>query len=517
MKKLLAVLMCLTMVFAMAPSMVFAGSNQAAIGDTEYATINAAIEAAKSGDTVKILNDFTTDERIVVTDKVITIDLNGHTVKSGIADSFVYVHGGSGGILTITDNSSGGGGKIIAKGDNIIRIDGGTVQVIGGTVSSEGCWTYDGKKYGNSIVLLKGEKDKEAEGYSRFVLGENGKLASIRTDGADSVGAGYVMVGHNDKCAYGVVMDIQGEIDNAVLYVNGQIAQTEGNVPVINVTDSAKVDGGIYAAGYAKWNITGGIITGSTGIEIRAGELNVSGNPVITGTGVPTSVSANGNGSTSDGCGIAIAQHTTKLPITVNILGGTIKGYSALYESNPQNNEFEDLAKVKISVSDGDLEAIKGGTVVVYSEDKKEFITGGTFSSDIAPYIDKEKVGIQVIVEGAENATTEAVRKFRVIAKDEAVAEGSKYKVVVGGITYYFTNKEVAKEFVGDIAGNYQVPPDIEEIVADNPTEQQTPAKADGVVDTGDDFNLFALGGVALAAILAMLAVVLTGRRQRQR
>lgn len=42
-------------------------------------------------------------------------------------------------------------------------------------------------------------------------------------------------------------------------------------------------------------------------------------------------------------------------------------------------------------------------------------------------------------------------------------------------------------------------------------------AKADKSAKTGDDFNLFAVGGVALAAIIAMAAVAITGRRHRQR
>lgn len=42
-------------------------------------------------------------------------------------------------------------------------------------------------------------------------------------------------------------------------------------------------------------------------------------------------------------------------------------------------------------------------------------------------------------------------------------------------------------------------------------------AKADKSAKTGDDFNLFAVGGVALAAIIAMAAVQSQERRHRQR
>ena len=53
------------------------------------------------------------------------------------------------------------------------------------------------------------------------------------------------------------------------------------------------------------------------------------------------------------------------------------------------------------------------------------------------------------------------------------------------------------------------------------PSQDQTKpsdgTKTDSSVNTGDDFNLFAVGGVALAAIIVMAAVAITGRRHRQR
>ena len=140
---------------------------------------------------------------------------------------------------------------------------------------------------------------------------------------------------------------------------------------------------GIYIGPYAaNGNVTiyGGKITGSTGMEIRAGELNMTGGS-LTGTATPTTVTPNGNGGTSDGAGLAIAQHTTKLPVIVNISDGTISGYSALYESNPQNNDSNSIAKVQIAVTGGNFAAINGGTNAVYSQDKTGFITGGYFTS----------------------------------------------------------------------------------------------------------------------------------------
>lgn len=114
----------------------------------------------------------------------------------------------------------------------------------------------------------------------------------------------------------------------------------------------------------------------------------------ITGNGIPTDVTPNGNGTTTDGVGIAVAQHTTKLPINVTINGGTISGYTALYQSDPENNGDEAIAKITMDVKGGEFRNTNGGTVSVYSENKSAFISGGYFSSDPSAYCVNGKTGI---------------------------------------------------------------------------------------------------------------------------
>lgn len=140
---------------------------------------------------------------------------------------------------------------------------------------------------------------------------------------------------------------------------------------------------GIYQAGYATTTFTenASTITGSTGIEVRAGNLTVT-NSTITGNGT-FKCEAKDNGTTTDGVGIAIAQHTTKLPINVTISGGTISGKYAVYESNPQNNDSTSIGQVNLSITDGNF---NGSTAAVYSQDVKDFITGGLFTTDPTAY-----------------------------------------------------------------------------------------------------------------------------------
>lgn len=171
------------------------------------------------------------------------------------------------------------------------------------------------------------------------------------------------------------------------MYVNGQIVDVEGSVPTLNLKSGAVVDGMIYAAGYAKWNIDGAAIADSAGMEIRAGILNMASGS-ITGTGTPTEVEPNGNDSTTDGAGLAVAQHGTKLPIEINITGGLISGglisgFTGFYESNPQKNPEADRQKVKLNISGGTILPANGGTNSVYSEDHAGFVSGGTYGSKV--------------------------------------------------------------------------------------------------------------------------------------
>ena len=132
--------------------------------------------------------------------------------------------------------------------------------------------------------------------------------------------------------------------------------------------------------------INGGTVTGGTGIGMRGGKLVVNDGTII-GQYEETIVIPSANGTTTFGVGIGISQHTTKSEVQIEINGGTIKGSTALYESNTQKNSAEDIKKVTISITGGTFEKINLGEVAIYSENNKEFITGGTFNVDAKDYI----------------------------------------------------------------------------------------------------------------------------------
>lgn len=294
----------------------------------------------------------------------------------------------------------------------------GTVTVTGGTFTDPGVYKYAksgtvnvnmNKDYNGSIVLRPGvtanlnlgghtiQFDKQAlDVYGNLTL-SSGNVCVENSNPENTIAAIWVNksahlvvekdatitatgksfgIGYWSDCDSAEVT-VKGTVKGANgITMNGNIGAETSNKLVLDGA-TIKVDGhAIYQAGGADTSFTlnnSSITGGSTGIEVRAGNLSVN-NCTITG-GKDFSVSANGNGTTTDGAGIAIAQHTTKQPINVVVNGGTISGKYALYESNPQNNDADAISQVKLSIAGG----IFAGDV--YSQDIGGFITGGTFSS----------------------------------------------------------------------------------------------------------------------------------------
>ena len=359
---------------------------------TYYDSFKDAFQNATSGSTIQLVKDTSTEKRFDINSaKSIVLDLNGKTITSTIANQFMNLNNADA-ELTITDTSDSNSGKIVLTKAGIgFCVFRGTLDIEKGTVESQGHWTSGGSEFGQQVVYLFGGNNSTDTNYTNFTLGSDAKITSVaKLENGTEVGSGYaVTVIHRSSefegagdVAYGVNVDIHGSTENAILYVNGTIKATEGNVPNLILHDGATIDGGIYAAGYANWVINGATVTGGTGMEIRAGILTVNDGSIITGTSTPTAVEPNGNGSTTDGAGIAVAQHTTRLPINVTINGGEISGYSAFYQSNPQNNDADSIAKVAVKINGGNFTSINNGTCVVYSENKTGFIAGGTFSKD---------------------------------------------------------------------------------------------------------------------------------------
>ncbi len=403
MKKLLSTIMALVMLLSLVPMAVAAeGVTEenavARIGNQYYETLEDAVLKVANGDTITLLKDVALGKGLNIgsvgsEQKVLTLNLNGHSISA--TNLVIRVQNAK---LTVT-----GPGKI-----------------------------YETSPYFGAI-LIKGSDNAENKDYTVVTVGA----------GVELEGWSPIFVDQYNGCAYGVAVNVDGakltgKTDSSgdrgsAIYVNGTI-KDQNNAPKLvlnNVTQTA-AGTGMYLAGYANTTITGGSITGgNTGIEIRAGELTVNGATVV-GNGVPTEVTPNGNGSTTVGAGIAVAQHTTKLPIKVTINSSDISGYSALYQSNPQNNDAESVKKVSVAVNGGTFKAINGGTCGVHSENNCVTISGGAFT-DLASAVKYATDGATITLAGDTNGNGVVFAEGRFATKGLTIDfNGHTYSV--GGV-----------------------------------------------------------------------------------
>lgn len=295
----------------------------AQIGDTKYESLAAAV--AVGGD-IKLLKDVTLTSGLAI-NKDITLDLNGKTLEHK-----------NGYIFDVYSN---------------MTVKNGTVKF----------------------------SEKPAKSGAAIWVNKTAKLtveSNVTVEAPDNC---FDIAYYEDCTAAEVIL--RGKlIGGSGVTMNGNIGEGTSNKLTVDGATINVTGHGIYQAGCADTNFTinNSVITGGcTGIEVRAGKLTVT-NSTITGKG-EFAVKPNGDGTTTDGAGIAIAQHTTKQPIDVTIAGGTVTGEYAVYESNPQKNSAADIAKVKVAVTGGTFNG------KIYSEDVASFITGGTFNTNPKDYV----------------------------------------------------------------------------------------------------------------------------------
>lgn len=183
-RRLLSAFLAVMMVLTMAPVAFAADGDTAAtpenvaeINGTGYATLQAAVDAAKAGDTITLLKDITVDGTDKVTsrtviDKPITLDLNDKTIKSpdnmgANTNNFTALHisadvtinATTGGINTGTNGAYAinvmNGATLTINGGNYygggtaVQIQEGTANINGGTFA---CEPY-GDPYGYKFLI----------------------------------------------------------------------------------------------------------------------------------------------------------------------------------------------------------------------------------------------------------------------------------------------------------------------------------------------------------------------------
>lgn len=118
----------------------------AQIGTVGYETLEAALAAAKDGETVKLLADVT-ESVTIAADRTLTLDLNGKTLSAGKASEALTVTGH----LTIDDTSAAKSGRVVGDGRYAVYMNNRTAHVgeaaVGGSLTLN-AGSLEGATYG---------------------------------------------------------------------------------------------------------------------------------------------------------------------------------------------------------------------------------------------------------------------------------------------------------------------------------------------------------------------------------
>ncbi len=387
MKKLISILMSITVILSMMPAMAFAA-------DGETGAAQPGVEQSGADQSGNEKADSNQQDETAYVAKVVVGD--NETSYSKLEDAFAAVNAGETAEITLADDAVITGTIDVKDGRNI------TLNMNNHNITKNGNIVF---KVNGAIFNVTGTgiiDEHIKDGYAPIVV--FGSSTDVANYSVVNVDKGVTLKGDYSGLfvtasgpVYGVVVNMKGTIDISAkgygtdnygsgVYVNGNNTASSGNVVKVNL-DNANIAGGgsgIYAAGYANWSLTNCNISGyDSAVEIRSGNMDINGG-TYTASCDKYSCDANGNGATTSGAALAISQHTTKKDIRVTVNGGTFNGVKAISESNPQKNDPAPL--VDLSVNDGTF----NGDIT--SADCKDFIKAGIFSSDPTAYVGSKAI-----------------------------------------------------------------------------------------------------------------------------
>lgn len=394
-KKLLSVLLALVMVLTLLPVAAFAEDTQAPGSGTGEDTSTG--ESQEGGETVGDGEQQepagTKEDPILLTsesagnNQQIKLD-PGKYYKLNEDISNVYFIGLWG---DYAEDASGetyldlNNHKITAVGNGYpaIYLATGSLNIIG-----------SGQLIGGSSEKVHGAISVAGESQKKLTIGKDVTVTAEANQYCIVVeGAADQMTNQAEIILDGCTLNSEG----SGITVNGLV--TQGTQPKITLQNGTKIEAkehGIYQAGKSEVTITNAEIkAGDVGVETRNGTLNVGAGAVITGGTGEAGNAPNGNGSTAQNAGIAVAQHTTKGGITVNVSdGAAVSGGSALYVVNPQANEEPGDLKVTVDGEATKLTATNENGHAIFNQAPVDVVvTGGTIEGNVAMSTDKKNAG----------------------------------------------------------------------------------------------------------------------------
>lgn len=288
-RKFLSVVLCVCMMLTMAPFAFAEGSDDttsspatavAQIGDTEYPSLQAAIDAAASRKTIQLVAD--TKENVTI-NKKLTLDLNGFTLNGGTeaGKPALTVNNAS---VTVQDTSEAQTGTIkredtaenSAQGGAYYVIDiqgkNGFLKFLGGNVENDS-GTEDCSR-GTSLIRLGNDNARSA---NPTLTIENGTFTQNRFI-AIKVDFGTLhFKGGTINCSDSYAIENWKSANIKGGTINGTVATWVYSTGIaasqLAISDGT-VNGNVYAVNYdnaadktAKVLITGGTITGELGLR----------------------------------------------------------------------------------------------------------------------------------------------------------------------------------------------------------------------------------------------------------
>ena len=339
-------------------------TSKAIIYDTAYDSLSDAVASAQTGDVITLIANSEMENSLTISGgKQLTINLNSFNISAP---------------------------------EKVIQINHANVTLTGkGTI-------YETQDDGYGAVILFGSGTDQGANYSVVNVDENVSLRGwsgifVSKDESDS---------YNN---YGVVANVKGKIilpgmdnhptkDRAGIYINGQNNNTEGNVPEFNL-DGAEITGdtGIYAAGYAKWNLKNVTIdAASEALSIKAGKFVIDGGNYKARGEFHNLILDNSNGSVETGAALSMTSNDNYAhKIDVTVKNGTfesLNGYAVFegipYDENNPSQPVSPESYVTLDIKGGNFIGANDKDAIKLNDIKVPLvITGGTYSTDPSDYV----------------------------------------------------------------------------------------------------------------------------------
>ncbi|MBQ4156682.1 MAG: LPXTG cell wall anchor domain-containing protein [Clostridia bacterium] len=333
----------------------------AKIGNTEYPSFEAALAAANPGDTITLIANVP-NRVTIAAGKTITIDLNGYAIDTRENNNIALMTYGN---VTVKDSSAAGTGAIMAgktagKSGNAVNVCGGTFTLESGSIYSVNNGILIDEE--EATVKIKGGKitaEPTTNNSAAFYISSKSETNLIIT-GGEMVGYNGILLWNNTNITItGGSIEGQGRLG---IQGNGSRDDTE-----ISISGNASVtglDAAIYHPQGGKLTISGNAsIKGGTGIVVKGGEVNISGGTIE-----------------------ATGQAAAYEPINSGYKG---TGDALYVEHFDNSTNSENYGTPVVAITGGTFVSANGKAVASYAnpnnslEEITEFITGGTFSSDI--------------------------------------------------------------------------------------------------------------------------------------